>query len=279
MMRLAVIAASLFSGIGVLWVVNAIWGRHRVNKAIKTAMQEIGHGPATAYNESMLAGLPEPVQRYFRRVLPSGQKFIRFARVHQEAEYKMKPQGEWIDVTADSCYTTEQPALVWDAVLHDSRYRWRRAHLIYLHGTGEGMTKLYGGLTLSDYSGSEADITLLSRFLSEALWFPTALLPSRYIEWKEHGPDSAEAVITDDDLQARVVFHFSATGEVERITTNDKFRDFRGGFHKEEFVMHCRNYKPISNVLVPTELEFVWELDSGNFPYARIHATEFDYKY
>lgn len=278
-MRLAVIAASLFSGIGVLWVVNAIWSRHRVNSAIKTALEETGHGADAMYNEAALAGLPEVVQRYFRLVLHNGQKYIRFAKVHQEAEYKMKPQGAWIEVSANSSYTTEHPALVWDAVLHDNRYRWRRAHLIYLHGAGEGMTKLYGGLTLSDYSGSEADITLLCRFLSESLWFPTALLPGRHVEWRAHGPNSAEAVITDDELEARAIFHFNAAGEVEKITTTDKFRDFRGGFHKEEFVMHCRNYKQLNNILVPTELEFVWELDNGTFPYARITATDVEYKF
>ncbi len=279
MIRLAVIAASLFSGIGVLWVVNAIWGRHRVRSAVKTALEETGHGPDATYNEAMLAGLPEVVQRYFRLVLRNGQKYIRYAKVHQESLYKMQQQDEWIEVSANSSYTTEHPALVWDAVLHDSRYRWRRAHLIYLHSTGEGMTKLYGGLTLSDYSGSEADVTLLCRFLSESLWFPTALLPGRHVEWKTHGPNSAEAIITDDDLQARAIFYFNEAGEVEKITTTDKFRDFRGGFHKEEFVMYCRNYKPINNILVPTEVEFVWELDKGNFPYARIQATDIDYQF
>lgn len=278
-MRLAVIAISLFSGIGVLWIVNTIWGRHRVGKAVKTALGEIGHGPDAVYNESMLADLPEIVQKYFRLVLHNGQKYIRYARVHQKSQYKMKQQGAWIDVTAGSYYTTEHPALIWDAVLHDRRYRWRRAHLIYLRGTGEGMTKLYGGLTLSEYSGSEADITLLFRFLSEALWFPTALLPGRHVEWRSLGADSAEAIITDDDLQARAIFYFNPAGEVVKITTNDKFRDFRGGFHKEEFVMHCRNYKAINNILVPTELEFVWELDNGDFPYAKINVMDIEYRF
>lgn len=276
-MRLAVIAVSLFGGIGILWLVNSWWARHRVSKAIKTAHAEGDYGQATYYSESQLAGLPAPVVRYFRRVLRDGQRCVRFATVRQESQYKMNPNADWIDVEATSTYTTDRISLVWNAMLRDSRYVWRHAQLIYLHATGEGLIKLYGGITLSEYCGSEADISLLFRFLSEALWFPTALLPGRHVEWREHGANSAEAIITDDELQASAVFYFNEAGEVERITTNDKFRDFRGAFHKEGFVMNCRNYRQINNVFIPTEFEFIWQLDSGDFPYATIRVTDVQY--
>lgn len=276
-MRFAVIAISLFGGIGVLWLVNSLWARHRINRAIKTAHQEGEYGKAVYYNETQLAGLPEPVVRYFRRVLRDGQQYIRFAMVRQESQYKMNPRADWIDVDAVSTYTTDRISLVWDAILHDSRYMWRRAQLIYLHATGEGLIKLYGGITLSEYSGSEADISLLFRFLSEALWFPTALLPGGHVQWKEHGENSAEVVITDDELEASAVFYFNEVGEVIRITTNDKFRDFKGSFHKEGFVMNCRNYTLMNNMLIPTEFEFIWHLESGDFPYAIIRVADAQY--
>lgn len=276
-MKIVVIAASLFSGIGLLWLVNTLWARHRISKALKVAHGEADYGKDTFYSESMLAGLPEPVVRYFRHVLHNGQKFVRFATVRQSSQYKMTPTSDWIDVEATCGYATDRISLVWDAVLHDNRYMWRRAQLIYLHTTGEGLIKLYGGLTLSEYSGSEADLSLLFRFLSEALLFPTALLPGGHITWKAHGPNTAEATITDDDLQCSALFHFTDDGEVEKVTTNNKFRDFKGSFHKEGFVMYCRNYRTFNNVLVPTELEFVWQLTEGDFSYAKIGVEDIAY--
>lgn len=276
-MRLTVIAASLFSGISILWLINSLWARHRINKALRVAHSESDYGKDVFYDESMLIGLPEPVVRYFHRVLQNGQKFIRFATVRQNSQYKMTPTSDWIDVQATCGYTTDRVSLVWDAVLRDNRYVWRRAQLIYQHTTGEGLIKLYGGITLSEYSGSEADLSLLFRFLSEALLFPTALLPGGHITWKTHGPHSAEATITDDDLQCSALFYFNEVGEVEKITTHDKYRDFKGSFHKEGFVMYCRNYRTINNVLVPTELEFVWQLAEGDFPYAKIGVEDIAY--
>ena len=46
------------------------------------------NGPARRYHEAQLAGLPVPVQRYFRHVLPEGQPYLRGLRLRHGGRFK-----------------------------------------------------------------------------------------------------------------------------------------------------------------------------------------------
>ena len=55
--------------------------------------------------------------------------------------------------------------------------------------------KLFSAITLVNFGGREIDQSALVRYLTEAVYFPTALLPSRTLRWEELDADSARATL------------------------------------------------------------------------------------
>jgi hypothetical protein len=104
------------------------------------------------------------------------------------------------------------------------------------------------------------------RYLAEAVWYPTALLPAAGVEWEAVDETSARATMTDGDVTASAVFHFGEDGRVERVTAKryrqetDDFAPWVGSFDA---------YKRHDGVEVPTAAEVAWRTPDGDRPYWR----------
>ena len=91
-------------------------------------------------------------------------------------------------------------------------------------GKGHMLWKLFSALTLVNFGGREIDQSALVRYLSEAVYFPTALLPSRTLRWEPLNDDSARATLVHGGLCVSAVFYFNARGQIIRLTTADRPR-------------------------------------------------------
>lgn len=89
---------------------------------------------------------------------------------------------------------------------------------------GHMFWKLLSALTLVNFGGSEIDRAALSRYLSEAVFFPTALLPSQSLSWEPESVDSAKATLTHQGVSVSAIFHFNELGQVTHLESNDRPR-------------------------------------------------------
>lgn len=94
------------------------------------------------------------------------------------------------------------------------------------------------------------DASFLASFLCEAVMYPTALIPSNYtvkgtsLQWQAVDNKSACATITDGATSASACFYFSADGEVDRVTTQDRYRTLEmRNFHDDSWT----GRQPFSN--------------------------------
>ena len=172
-----------------------------------------------------------------------------------------------------------EPGFVWDAVLTHSPIWWRTAKLSFLHGEGHGHLKLFGAITLREMEGAETDHSMLFRFLSDLIWVPTGLLPTRALKWEHIDDDTAQATLRDESTVVQAVFHVNSIGQVDRITTRSKYRDHRSGFEQTQFTMECKNYQEVEGIMIPTEVDFVWNLEGGDFEYGQFILNGIEYQY
>jgi len=273
------IIGSLVGSFLFLSLISALWSRHKVRNAVKCLRRrEYGKTVANTFHSSAVSSLPPIVQKYFSTVLRDGQQYIDFIEMTQEADFRTQIDGDWSHLSADVWYSANEPGLVWKARFGTSILPYKTAWLEFIHGKGHGLVRLLGTITLLETHGFEADITLLSRYLMEAVWFPTVLLPSRQIEWSAVSELSAKAEITFEGLCASAIFTFTEDGLIENIVTHDKFRDFKGSFEKEQFTLHCKNYKQFQKITIPTEVEFVWNLPDKDFLYGKFRVENIRYE-
>jgi hypothetical protein len=156
-----------------------------------TARLEAGRLPPSAprYDAGELESLPAPVQRYFRAVLTDGQPIITAATVCMAGRFNLSVTGEqWRPFTSRQRVATRRAGFLWDARI--AMLPGVGVHVVdsYIGGAGLLKASVLGLVTMADtQGGGEIARGEFMRYFAEAVWYPTALLPSQGVRWEAVG--------------------------------------------------------------------------------------------
>lgn len=225
--------------------------------------------PMRAFTRADLADLPAPVARYLAFALPEGQPRIRVAHVQWNGDMRLQPSGPWTPFTAEQTFTAAPPGFVWDA-------RFRMMPLIpvfvrdgYHAGAGRMLGRLGGVINVVNDAGTpEMAQSALARWLGEAAWFPTALLPGDGVTWHPIDDSTARATVSDGALSVSADFQFAATGELLRMSAM-RYRDVDGRGVLTPFEGHYSGFVRRQGVMIPSSAEVAWLLPEGRYAYWR----------
>ena len=109
----------------------------------------------------------------------------------------------------------------------------------------------------------------LHRYLAEAAWFPSALLPSQGVDWSAVDDTTARAILTRGGTTVSLDFRFGADGLVSSVYTPARFRDVGGRGVPTPWRGRFRRYEPRDGITIPLEGEVEWVLPEGPQPYWR----------
>ncbi|MBI5100402.1 MAG: hypothetical protein HZB33_00995 [Nitrospirae bacterium] len=249
----------------------------KVQREVRQITEGTASAPVQVFTYNQLKGLPGPVQNYFKNVLKDGRENIRSVRLKQTGEFRAKESDRWVPLEAEQYYAIESPSFVWHGRLKPTPYTWIESRDVYHKGRGFMEGKLLSAFPLMFDSGRELELSSLARFLSEAPWYPTALLPREDLQWKGLDSHSAMAVISDAGYSVSAVFTFGDNGEITKVSTDDRYRNINGKKERMSWTAHYKNYQEINGVKIPTEIEAEWNLQKGDFQYAKLKVTEVRY--
>ncbi len=246
--------------------------RRQVEKEISQLFADSGHIPGKVFTYDQLESLPAPVQRYFRYALNDGQQYISYVRLKHTGTFRTAPGKKWLPITGEQYFTAEKPGFVWFAKVKPFPLFWISARDTYFQGKGNVLIKLLSTITVGNARGKEVNQASLLRYLGETVWFPTALLPGEQLRWEAVDDYSAKVMFSDSDIDVSAVVDFNDTREITSFTA-ERYMDTT----LEKWTGYCRNYRDMNGAKVPTEIEAVWNLDSGDFSYARFRVTELEF--
>jgi hypothetical protein len=151
-------------------------------------------------------------------------------------------------------------------------------HDAYVAGEGILHATLLGLVTLAELRGTpEVAQGELMRYLAEAPWYPTALLPSQGVRWEAVDETSAKATLRDGEVAATLLFRFDAQGLIAAVSAEARGRTVQGKIVPTPWEGRWRNYEMREGMRVPTEGEAAWLLPSGAKLYWRGRAIGLDY--
>lgn len=234
-----------------------------------------------SYDPQELAGLPAPVQRYFRAVLKEGQPLIAAVSVEHTGTFNMSETGEqWKPFKSTQHVITVRPGFIWDAHVRMAPAMTVRVHDAYVAGEGVLTAKLFGLLTVMEQAGTpELAQGELLRFFAESAWYPTALLPSQGVMWEAIDDTRAGATLTDGTTTGRVVFQFDAHGLISSVYSDGRYRDVDGMQVATPWQGRFWDYELRDGMLIPLEGEVAWLLPEGPRPYWRGRVDQIEYEY
>ena len=265
-------------------VVAIVYGASRWHvgtKALRAQLRatRVPITPAT-YDPRELEGLPPPVQRYFRAVLTEGQPIVAAVRVAHAGQFNMDTTHvKWSAFTSDQLVITRRPGFDWDA-----RIRMAPGLHVFVHDayvTGEGIlhAALWGLITLADLRGTpEVAEGELMRFLAEAAWYPTALLPSQGVRWDAIDDTSARASLADDVTTVSLVFRFDDEGLIHTAHAAARYRTVNGALVATPWQGRFWAHEVRGGMRIPLQGEVAWLLPDGPLPYWRGRITDIVYE-
>ena len=189
----------------------------------------------------------------------------------------MRP-SVWSPFTATQHFSAQVPGFVWDASIRMAPLLSVRVRDSYLEGEGAMLGRVAGLVTMVHQEGGpEMAASTLQRWLAEAAWIPTALLPHEGLSWSKLDERHARATLTDRGVSVSVDFEFGEQGEIVGIST-ERYRDVNGKPVLTPWKGRFWSYARVNGVQVPQEGEIAWVLPEGPMPYWRARMTGFQYE-
>lgn len=146
--------------------------------------------------------------------MPEGHPHVRTARLRQRGEFRLGGEdAPWRPIASTQHVSTRPPAFVWDGEL--ALFPCLPVRVVDAYARGEGIlrARLASALPVASAGpGPGMDEGELVRYLAEAAWYPTALVPGHGVAWEAVDDRSARATIEHRGVTASAVFGFDDRG-------------------------------------------------------------------
>ncbi|MDD5029114.1 MAG: hypothetical protein PHH58_06385, partial [Rhodoferax sp.] len=173
-----------------------------------------------------------------------------------------------------------RPGFLWDARIVMLPGLTVRVVDSYIGGNGLLRASLQGLFTVADMRGG-GDIARdeFMRYFAEAVWYPTALLPSQGVRWQAVDDRSANATLVEGALSLTLLFCFNDVGLIESFRA-----EARGGMVDKVLVQapwegRFSNYQTRDGMTVPFAGEVAWMRPQGRKTYFKGAITQLGHEF
>jgi hypothetical protein len=200
-----------------------------------------------------LEGLPAPIQRFFRAVLKEGQPMVSAVRVQHRGTFNMGETADrWKPFTSNQKVVTQRPGFFWDGRVAVLPGMPVCVHDAYVAGEGILRASLLGLVSLIKLRGTCGMAQgELMRFLAEAAWYPTALLPSQGVRWEAADDRSAYATLTEGTISILMRFTFNKESLIDTVRAEARGRTVGGKVVPTPWQGRFWNYDEFGGMRVP----------------------------
>lgn len=219
------------------------------------------------FQESDIAGLPEPVKRYFRYCGYIGEPKMSYIKIfYQNVDFLLDPERSAlnIDYTQYNFVNGANRTAYIDSSMYGIPFEGLDC---FIGGSGSMKGVLAKLFTLFDQTGGDMDKSGLVTFLSECLFIPNAAL-QEYIEWEAIDDFHAKATMTDYGISVSGIFTFDENGEMLSFETEDRSAVATDGSSKRvKWSVVCDEYREENGMKRPTVFQAIWHYDDGDLVY------------
>ena len=275
---LVIFSILLFAFLFFFWG-GSVFTKYSINNTVSSLKDSVDFTKKRLFTYSELNGQSELLNRFFRSVIKDSIDIPKFITVNQTAKFKTDFNSDWRSLKATQYYTSEIPNFIWVSEMETSQFFWINAIDSYVNGKGNMLIKLNSSITVADSWGVELDKSGLFRYISEAVFFPSKLLPSKNLLWNILDSNKAEIKFINHDNSIVAKLYFNSEFKISKIETYDKYRALEAGFEKSLHTVYFSNYKIVNDLFeVPTSMEVEWDLASGKFKYGKFDIENISYE-
>ncbi len=258
--KIALLVAALAAA--AVWLAR-LWQQRALAAIVNTVERSAKTRKPREAGVLSIDSLPPPVARYLNHALSTEKRRLVVARYRQVGTLRTDTRSErWMNFTASQVISPSLSEFVWDARVSVIPLLHLRVIDSFVGGCGAGQVALLSAVPIGSAGGTmEMNSGSLHRFLAEAVWYPTALLPSSVLSWEPVDDARALATLTHSAISVSLEFRFNQRDEVESIYTPGRWGSFDGGYKQVAWEGKFRDYAKRDGLLVPTRGEVGWYTD------------------
>jgi hypothetical protein len=278
----AVTLAALLAGYALL----AALGAWRWSASTRTLIERLEAArrpmPPSRFDAARdLDGLPPPAQRFFRAALADGTPLVAALNLEHRGTFNLAAEGSdrWIAFASTQRVSVRRPGFVWDARMAMAPGLTVRVHDAYVAGEGILHPAVLGLFSLTDLRGSSSEPGGVAhgefmRFVAEAAWYPSALLPSQGSRWTAVDEHSAQVRLTDGAVDVALLLRFDpGTGLIESVRAEARGRTVGRNVVMTPWEGRWWDYAEHDGMKMPMSGEVAWLTPDGRRVYWRGKVT------
>ena len=210
------------------------------------------------FDVSLLEGLPEPAQRYFRYTIQPGTPLYTVARISMTGKFGMgnRESPDYMDMQASQVLAMPE-GFVWKMgasrgalrVSGSDTEKWTRFWLM--------------GLLPVARMGGDADHTrsAFGRYVAESVfWTPAALLPGQGVNWELVDVNTARVIVRHNGMEQAVDVVVAEDGRPLQVNFDRWTNANSGKVHRlQPFGGYLSEFREFDGFRLPTRVE------AGNF--------------
>lgn len=265
------------------------FGQKVQEDAIKEAkfnlVQESKQASSGMVQPQDLAQLPDPVKNYLSYALNNQSKAIKVVALQQDGQLRTDLKtNSWIPFKAQHIAVTSTPGFIWDARVQMPFGLHVNVVDSFTNGEGKAEINLMSAIPFGgDSDNKELTSGALHRYLAEAVWYPTALVPNpnagHELTWQAMDEQSALATLSVNDVSVSLEFHFNEQYQVERIYTAERYAKTETGYELRPWEGSFSDYQDVEGLRVPSKGQVGWYMSDMYVPVWKGEIAEFEYRF
>lgn len=234
--------------------------------------------PLGVFEPAMLDDVPEPARRYLARAIAPGAPLARSVRLRLDGSIRLSAEGPPARMMSEEVLAPAR-GYVWSARVRSGALPIR-GYDLYAAGSGEMRWWLAGLLPVVRVSGADFDRSAIGRFVGEAVFVPSMLVPHTGAVWEAVDADRARVRRTVDGEEVVSTLRIDEEGrlvEVEVLRWNADEQNGPVGYLP--FVVRCSGGERASGgFTLPAGVAAGWRTESGEVePFFEAEVVEADF--
>ncbi|MEO0848097.1 MAG: DUF6544 family protein [Cyanobacteria bacterium J06648_1] len=191
--------------------------RLRYDRLTKEIWRSLKSPPSSdVFTADMVAGLDEPVQRYFLHAIAPGTPLASYVELEMNGSFRLKPDAEWLPMQASQIISTV-PGFIWRAKIGKRLMNFSGADY-YFKKKGRTKFSLWGLIPLVDAQNKDVNRSAAGRLGAEYIWLPSALLPHNGVTWKAIAKNTIQADFRIDGEPICLTLTIDARGKLLEVS-------------------------------------------------------------
>lgn len=230
------------------------------------------------FTEADIAGLPTPVQQYFRYCGYLGTPKMAYMKASLTNVDFVMSETKTIKIDYKQLNLVEKPerfALI-SSSLSGIPFEGLDS---YENGKGSMKGMLAKIIPLFNQRGENMDRACLVTWLAECFLVPNAALQG-FVKWEPIDDTNVRATVTWEGINASGIFTFATTGELLSFRTSDRVAvDMDGKETKADWSAYFREYHSVNGLKQPKVIQSIWHYKSGDCVYFNQNETAVSIRY